>query len=168
MPAGIAGASGPAAGDEAGFGDGRLLRTAELTPARFPGAADGLRQQLRSGEHRLLSPAQKQRIEVSLIAIQAELDGDRPSAGNRIARHQRRINELLVAPLSARHAGSELVCQRQKRVGTNIPETRCITREEAENEREAARWMITGVGSGCDQNVGPNDSLAGNVGCLNR
>ncbi|MBX3724946.1 MAG: hypothetical protein KF823_03415 [Xanthomonadales bacterium] len=149
LATGLARASEPAGIDD-DASDGLLLRTVELTPERFPAASASLRQQIETGEHASLTTAQKRRIEASLDAIQDELDADRSSAGTRIARHQRRINELLIAPLSTRNARPDMVCRRHKPVGSNILETRCMTREQAEAEREAARSLITGVGPGCD------------------
>lgn len=142
-----------AAADPDAGGDGRLLLTEDLTAERFPASAANLRRELHEGGYRSLSSAQKQRIGASLDAIQEELDGGRGNARTRIVRHQRRINELLLAPLSANSASSDVVCQRFKRVGSNIQETRCMTREQAEREREAARRMVSGVGAGCDPHV---------------
>ena len=46
-------------------------------------------------------------------------------------------------------AGSERVCERVKRIGSNMPTTICMTRDERDNERELAREkMRASSGSG--------------------
>lgn len=140
-----------------------VLRESDLSQEAFPAAADAIRQYIEAPGAHAYSSAERRRIEKSLDRIATHLQSDRPSAGTRIKREQVRVNEALLPKMTQASVDSEVICRRESRVGSNIPQTICRTREEMELEREQARQTMDRFGT---HNCVASLDSGGNSTCL--
>lgn len=111
----------------------------ELNAELFPEVAESIRVNLDGPNAPAgLTPAKKQQVLRSLERIQGFLDDGAEPDSRRVRSEQARLNAAL-APAVARNDGkSDVICQRVKKVGSNIPTTVCRTRAEMEADEYAA------------------------------
>lgn len=116
-----------------------LLTDDELEPALFPAVAEAMLEDIHGPNAPTgLSEGDRRRVERSLERIGEWLASDPERYKGRIEAEQRRVNAALAPKVARSHAKSDVVCERIRPVGSNIPTTRCRSRAEIEAEREAA------------------------------
>lgn len=115
----------------------------ELNPEVFPAVAESIRANLDGPNAPAgMTGAKRTQVLRSLERIQGYLDDDAMRNASRIRNEQVRLNSVL-APQVAREDGkSQMVCQRIKPVGSNIPTTRCRSRQTIEDEQYHAQREI--------------------------
>lgn len=115
----------------------------ELDPTVFPTVAASIRANLDGPNAPAgMTAAKRDRVLRSLDRIQSFLDDDPQRNQSRIRNEQVRLNAVL-APQVAREDGkSQMVCQRVRPVGSNIPTTRCRSRQTIEDEQQLAQEEI--------------------------
>lgn len=138
-----------------------LLRDSDLTAEAFPQVETLIRQHLQNAGTHAYSSAQRQRVERSLDNIVAFLASDRPSAGSKIRREQKRINSILLPEIAGDAGDSEVICKSRARVGSHIATTRCQTREEMERERHEANEAISRLRNNCSGSAMASSSGSG-------
>lgn len=120
-----------------------IITDDELDPAVFPAVAESIRANLDSANAPAgMTAAKRKRVLRSLDRIQDLLDDDPQRHQSRIGNEQVRVNAVL-APQVARNDGrSQMVCERIRPVGSNIPTTRCRSRQTIEDEQHLAQEEI--------------------------
>lgn len=115
----------------------------ELDPEIFPAVADSIRANLDGPNAPAgMTSAKQKRVLRSLERIEGFLADDPQRHQSRIRNEQVRLNAVL-APQVAREDGrSEMVCQRIRPVGSNIPTTRCRSRQTIEDEEQLAQEEV--------------------------
>lgn len=126
--------------------DAPMLRDQDLSRTTFPAAADAIRDHLDSVAAEIYSEAQRRRVNAALLKIGQELQSDRRGAESRIKSEQSRVNAILLPVLAADSGDAQVVCRRVKTVGSNIHQTRCLSREQLDRERQAALDTIDRFG----------------------
>lgn len=120
-----------------------LLTDDELHPDVFPAVAEAMVEDIHGPDApNGLSDGDRRRVERSLERIGGWLASDPQRNQGRIAAEQRRVNAALAPRVARSHGKSDVVCERIRPVGSNIPTTRCRSRAEIEAEREAAYRAI--------------------------
>lgn len=115
----------------------------ELHPDLFPAVAGAIRANLEGpNSPQGLTRAERQRVEDSLDRMQAMLAEDPVRHHSRIRTLQRQVNTALTPRVAQNTAQSDVVCQRVKKVGTNIPTTECTSRAQRESDAYLAREEI--------------------------
>jgi hypothetical protein len=120
-----------------------LVTDDELDPEVFPAVAESIRANLDGPTAPAgMTAAKQQRVLRSLERIQGFLDDDPVRHASRIRNEQVRLNAVM-APQVAREDGkTDMVCQRIKPVGSNIPTTRCRSRQVIEEEQFHAQREV--------------------------
>ncbi|MBX3726422.1 MAG: hypothetical protein KF823_10970 [Xanthomonadales bacterium] len=121
-----------------------LISDDELDADIFPAVAESIRANLhRAAEPRSLSRSEQRQALRSLERLEQWLAEDRPANASRIRAEQIRFNALL-APKVARSGdkSNDVVCQRVRPVGSNIPTTDCRSRAQRDLDRHAAHEQI--------------------------
>lgn len=123
-----------------------IITEDELDPEIFPAVAEAIRANLAQLPPRNLSNSRRKAVLRSLERLERYFDEDPQGHRWRIDQERVRVNSMLAPAVAENSSGAEVVCQRVKRIGTNIPSTRCRDRLEIENEREAAQKLLTTPG----------------------
>jgi hypothetical protein len=111
----------------------------ELEPDVFPAVAESIRVNLNGpSAPQGMSPAKEKRVLRSLERIQAYLDEDPQRHQSRIRNEQARLNAALAPQVARQGSRSDMVCERIRPVGSNIPTTRCRSRQQVEEDRVRA------------------------------
>ena len=115
----------------------------ELDPSVFPAVAESIRANLDGpGAPAGMTAAKRDRVRRSLDRIQAFLDDDPQRHQSRIRNEQVRLNAVLAPQVARQDGKSQMVCQRTRPVGSNIPTTRCRSRQAIEDEQHLAQEEI--------------------------
>ena len=138
-----------------------MLKDSDLTAETFSQVETLIRQHLQNAGTRVYSSAERQRVERSLDNIVAFLASDRPSAGSKIRREQKRINSILLPEIAGDTGDSEVICKSRARVGSHIATTRCQTREEMERERHEANQTMDRMRNNCTGSAMASSSGSG-------
>jgi hypothetical protein len=111
-----------------------ILTDDTLTAEAFPAAAESIRSHmLEGGAHAGLTVPQKDRVDTFLDRIQGYLDSGQPRDRPKIGQMQLRINSILTPQVAGTHNASEMICRREKPVGSRIVETVCHNRQALED-----------------------------------
>lgn len=115
----------------------------ELQPDVFPQVADSIRANLEGpNSPKNLSSGERRRVEDSLDRMEAMIEEDPVGNHTRIRNLQGQVNAILT-PLVARNtANSNVVCERVKQIGSNIPTTVCRNRADRDADEKAAEEEI--------------------------
>lgn len=114
--------------------DALILTDAELTLEAFPAAAESIRaHMLDGGAHAKLSTPQKDRVDTFLDRIQGYLESGQARDRPKIGQMQLRINSILTPQVAGTYNSSEMICRREKPVGSRIVETVCHNRQDLED-----------------------------------
>ncbi len=117
-----------------GHAETLILTNADLTAETFPPAAESIRSHmLDGGAHAGLSTAQKDRIDHFLDRIEGYLASGQPRDRPKIGQLQLRINAMLTPEVAGTHNTSEMICRREKPVGSRIVQTVCYDRQALED-----------------------------------
>lgn len=120
------------------------LSDESLTPAAFPAAAESIRSDLQSGgAHDELDTEKKAAIEQSLERIEQYLI-DPQAHADRIEQEQTYVNALLATQVANSSSGSEKVCRREKRMGSNIAQTVCYKRSDLDARAKDTQNALQG------------------------
>jgi hypothetical protein len=121
-----------------------ILTNADLTVETFPPAAESIRSHmLEGGAHAGLSTAQKDRIDHFLARIEGYLASGQPRDRPKIGQLQLRINAMLTPEVAGTHNTSEMLCRREKPIGSRIVQTVCYDRQALEdNARQLQTELI--------------------------
>lgn len=110
-----------------------------LTPEAFPAASGAIRGHLQEGgAYARLADHQKVRVDTFLERIQGYLASGEQRHRPRIGQLQLRVNSILAPEVAGNVQGSEMICRREKTIGSHIPETVCYNRHDLE---ENARYI---------------------------
>lgn len=111
----------------------------ELDAEIFPQVAESIRVNLDGpNAPQGMTPAKRQQAMQILDRIENYLVDDPDGSSRKVRNEQARLNALLAPTVARNDSRSEVICQRRKKVGTNIPTTVCRTRAEMEAEEYAA------------------------------
>lgn len=130
---------------------GSRLATQDLTIEAFPAAAESIRTDLADpdGVYADMGEQRRRQVEAALFEIGQLLagNGNDRSSRRQIEDLQQEINTALASNGAAsasvaRSDRSELICRREKRSGSNIPEVVCRKRDELEQSAQQARDMV--------------------------
>lgn len=127
-----------------------LLYWDDLTTDAFPEASGRIIQMMQPGTvHGNLGSVRRGRVERLLSDIQRRLDRPHRDPNRQelaLRRDLKSINELLATSRTAQR--SEMVCRRDRRLGSNISETACMNRKEVEERAQLDRDRMRSA-SGC-------------------
>lgn len=115
----------------------------ELAPDVFPAVAESIRANLNGpNAPQGMTASKQQRVLRSLERIQGFLDSDPERNASRIRNEQARLNAVMAPQVARQDGKSQVVCQRIKPIGSNIPTTRCRSRQTMEEEEYNAEVEI--------------------------
>lgn len=116
--------------------DAPFVSDEALDPAVFPQVADQIRAEMTAldGAYVKLSNGDKRRVNRALDRIAEQLGSGGNRDTQRIAGLQYQINSMLAPQVHSASSGSEIICRRVKKVGSNLRETQCKTRAELDAE----------------------------------
>lgn len=121
-----------------------LLYQDDLTPERFPEAAERIRQLMEPGQvHGNLAPTLKRLVSHRLGRIENQLAN--PHSRDRqqhlaLRRHLKSVNDLLVS--SRTSASSEVYCRRQQTTNSRLVQVICYDRQEVEEKSFETRLFF--------------------------
>ncbi len=132
-----------------------LLYWDDLTAEAFPEASERIVEMMQPGAvHGNVGSVRSNRVLGQLAAIQEQLDRphrDPTRQDLRLRRHLKSINEILATSQTSQR--SEMVCRRDRRLGSNISETYCMSRAEIERRAQQDRESMQ-RGGPCDPDLG--------------
>lgn len=118
------------------------ITTSDLAEDRFQPLAESIRTSLEpGGAHARLPASARRQVLEGLERIEQVLGDDDKGSRSRdrvLRREMDRVNHALAAN-TKRDAGSDLICRRERVLGSNIPERVCRTRAQMEEDRNRAR-----------------------------
>lgn len=116
-----------------------LITDDELHPEVFPAVAESIRANLQGpNAPRKLSNAERRDVQNSLARMEALIAENPRENHRRIQNLQVRLNAALAPRVATNDSRSDVVCQRIRKVGTNIPTTECKTRAQRELDEYVA------------------------------